>query len=290
VLGFLYPEDAPEFLRLAAENQDACLWAGMSLRGDLAAGAAIGHAVGEQVIARAAGDGTYAAFGYVAVPAGPGLWIPTARYMEPTLPGWGKVRPWFMTRGDQFRSPPPPAWGSPEFEAAVAEARRISDRRTPEQIVIARRWADGTGSATPAGHWNLIASELVTRHAVDQARAARILAVLNMAMMDAGIAVWDAKYTYFVIRPWQADPKIVYVVPRPNFPAYPSGHSGFSGAAAEVLAHFFPAERAELTRKALEASESRILGGIHFRFDCAEGLRQGRAVAELALRAIAAEE
>jgi len=68
-----------------------------------------------------------------------------------------------------------------------------------------------------------------------------------MAMMDAGIGVWDAKYVYFTIRPWQVDPQIFYVVPRPNFP-------------------------------------SRVYGGIHFRFDCDEGLKLGRAVARLAIQ------
>jgi membrane-associated phospholipid phosphatase len=289
VLGHLFPEDAPEFARLAAENGDACVWAGTNVRSDLVAGAAVGAAVAERVIARAQTDGAYGAVGYVKLPTGPGFWTPTARYMEPTLPGWGKVRPWVLARGDQLRPPPPPAWGSPEFTAALAEVRRISDTRTPEQLTIAKRWADGTGSPTPSGHWNAIAADLLVRHGVDEARAAEIFAVMNMAMMDAGIAVWDAKYTYFLIRPWQADPKIFYVVPRPNFPSYVSGHSGFSGAAAEVLGHFFPAERDELDRLAQEASNSRVYGGIHYRFDCDEGLKVGRAVARLALRAIAAE-
>jgi membrane-associated phospholipid phosphatase len=284
VLGHLFPEDGRDLLRRAGDNQQACLLAGMNVRSDLTAGEAVGRAIAAEIITRAQTDGAYAAGGYVALPTGPGYWTPTAKYMEPTLPRWGEVRPWFLARGDQLRPPPPPAFGSPEFKAALAEVRRYSDERAPERVAIARKWADGTGSPTPPGHWNAIAADLFKRHQVDDAHAARILAVLNMAMMDAGIGVWDAKYTYFTIRPWQADPQIFYVVPRPNFPSYVSGHSGFSGAAAEVLAHFFPRDREEVDRLASEASMSRVYGGIHYRFDCDEGLKLGRAAARLALR------
>ena len=81
-----------------------------------------------------------------------------------------------------------------------------------------------------------------------------------------------------------ADVQIFSVVPRPSFPSYVSGHSGFSGAAAEVLGHFFPDERAEVDRLAAEASISRVYGSIHYPFDCDEGLKLGRGVARLALR------
>jgi membrane-associated phospholipid phosphatase len=284
VLGHLFPEDAPDLARRAHDNEQACLLAGMNVRSDLTAGAAVGRAIATEIITRAQTDGAYAASGYVALPTGPGYWTPTARYLEPVLPRWGQVRPWFLSRGDQFRPPPPPAFGSPAYKEALDEVRHHSDERNPERVAIARKWADGTGSVTPAGHWNVIAADLMKRHQVDDRRAARILAVLNMAMMDAGIGVWESKYVYFTIRPWQVDPQIFYVVPRPNFPSYVSGHSGFSGAAAEVLGHFFPSEREELDRLASEASMSRVYGGIHFRFDCDEGLKLGRKVARLAIQ------
>jgi membrane-associated phospholipid phosphatase len=109
------------------------------------------------------------------------------------------------------------------------------------------------------------------------------LALVNVAMMDAGIAAWDAKYTYWSIRPSEADPAITTPIGLPNFPSYVSGHAAFSGAAAEVLGYAFPAERAQLTAQADEAAMSRLYAGIHYRFDSEVGLRVGRAVGALAV-------
>jgi membrane-associated phospholipid phosphatase len=188
-----------------------------------------------------------------------------------------------MRAGDQFRPPPPPAFGSPEFAAAVAEVRRFADTRTPGQLRFALFWADGAGTVTPPGHWNVIAADLIERYRLDERRAAHALALLNMAQMDAGIACWDAKYVYWLIRPSQVDPGIRLAVPLPNFPSYVSGHAAFSGAAAEVLAALFPAERRRLRAMAEEAAMSRLYGGIHYRFDSDRGLELGRKIAGLAL-------
>jgi hypothetical protein len=198
------------------------------------------------------------------------------------MPGWGRVRSWFLTSGDQFRPGPAPAFDSPEYRAALSEVRQIADTRTDEQALIAAFWSDGPGTATPPGHWNDIAADYIRRYGLDERQAARVLATVNMAMMDAGIACWDAKYHYLVIRPWQADPNIITTAGWPNHPSYPSGHSCFSGAAAAVLAHFFPAEEDKLDALATEASLSRLYGGIHYRFDLEAGLEIGRKVGQLA--------
>ena len=100
--------------------------------------------------------------------------------------------------------------------------------------------------------------------------------------MDAGIACWDSKYHYLVIRPWQADPTIAALVGYPNHPSYPSGHSCFSSASAEVLSFFFPAEHDSLWAMAEEASISRFYGGIHYRFDMEAGKEIGRQIGSLA--------
>src|SRR5205814_10521272 len=104
--------------------------------------------------------------------------------------GWPFARPWRMGRAGEFRPPPPPAWASASFAQALAEVRRLSDERTREHDRIAALWADGSGSYTPAGRWNKIGADLLTRHAVGEPHAARALALLNMALMDAGIACW----------------------------------------------------------------------------------------------------
>jgi len=243
----------------------------------------IGRSAAQALLEERVSDGAAASWTGTA-PTGTGKWYSSATpATAPLRPMWGSVMPWLMTRGDQFRPEPPPEYGSAAFQTALAEVRKYSDQRTQRELDIAKHWGDGAGTYTPAGHWNRVASELVTWYNLAEADAARVLAALNMAMMDAGIAVWDAKYVYWLIRPSQADPAITTPVGLPNFPSYVSGHSGFSGAAADVLGYFFPAERASLDAQAEEAAMSRIYGGIHYRFDSEVGLRMGRAIAALAI-------
>ena len=105
------------------------------------------------------------------------------------------------------------------------------------------------------------------------------------AALDANIACHDAKYTYWAPRPSQADAAIRPLIGVPNHPSYPSNHACDSGAAAAVLSQLFPAQRPTLEAMALEASESRIDAGLHYRFDSEAGLAIGRGAAAAALRA-----
>jgi membrane-associated phospholipid phosphatase len=103
--------------------------------------------------------------------------------------------------------------------------------------------------------------------------------LLNTAGNDAGVACWDAKYTYWAIRPHQLDPEFSPLFGVPGHPSYPSAHSCFSSAAATMLAHLFPADAEEVRALALEASESRVWAGLHFRSDLEAGNQIGRDVA-----------
>jgi membrane-associated phospholipid phosphatase len=120
-------------------------------------------------------------------------------------------------------------------------------------------------------------------HRLGELRAARVLALLSMAVMDAGIACFETKYHYWEIRPFQADPAISTPVGKPNHPSYTSAHAAFSGAGSTVLAGLFPREAATLRASAAEAALSRLYGGIHYRFDGDAGLAQGKAIGQLAL-------
>src|SRR2546426_11001347 len=102
-------------------------------------------------------------------------------------------------------------------------------------------------------------------------------------MMDAAIGCWDAKLTYWFIRPPQADPaiKLIPAIGLPNHPSYPSAHSCFSGAAVETLSAFFPAKTDSLNAMVTEAGLARIYAGIHYRFDVHVGQLLGRQVARL---------
>jgi membrane-associated phospholipid phosphatase len=251
-----------------------------------ARGEAIGRAVGAALVTRARGDGWDTPFTGT-IPMGPGLWI--SNTTPPTvaggqLPG---VRPWFLTSANQFRSAPPPALGSAAFQAGLAEIRAISDTRTADQTQIATFWALNAGTPTTAGFWLQVATDGINQHALSERRATHLYALLSATMFDAQIGCWDAKLTYWFIRPWQADPAIMVVpaVGKPNHPSYPSGHSCISSSAAAVLSRFFPEQRAQLDAMVIEAGLSRMYGGIHYRFDIEAGQQLGRSVAQFAIAA-----
>jgi membrane-associated phospholipid phosphatase len=137
----------------------------------------------------------------------------------------------------------------------------------------------------PPGFWNAQASQLIVRRHMRERDAARTLAVMNAAGMDALIGSHEAKFTYWLLRPSQADPAIRLAIPLPNFPSYPSNHAALSSAEATVLARVFPEERDRLVEMADDAAISRIYGGIHYRFDATAGLELGRRIAGRALEA-----
>jgi hypothetical protein len=210
------------------------------------------------------------------IPKGPGMW-----YSAPGIPPIGifmaQARTWLLDSSSQFRPAPPPAYGSPTWNAALEEVRRVSRERTPEQTKIAQDWNSGD----PWARWNDVASSAIRRHRLSEPDAARVLAVLNAAASDAVIACFEAKYHYWTIRPSQADTTLVLAdsVDLPNFPSFPSGHACSAGAFDGVLGHYFPQDRAEFTRIAEEQAMSRLYGGIHYRFDNDGGLALGRVVA-----------
>jgi hypothetical protein len=214
------------------------------------------------------------------IPTGPGKW-----FSAPGVPPLGitlaTARGWLLDSASQFRSGPPPAFGSAVHNAALEEVRRVARERTPEQTKLAQKW----NSVDPWAPWNATASAALLRHHASDAEAARVFAVLNVAASDAVIACFEAKYHYWTIRPTQADStiKLAEDVSLPNFPSYPSGHACSAGAFDAALGHFFPDERAEFTRIAEEQAMSRLYGGIHYRFDDDEGLALGRVVARYAV-------
>ena len=251
-----------------------------------ARGEVIGRAVGAEIVARAAADGFATPFSGT-IPVGPGLWISNttpATIAGGPLPG---VRPWFLRSARQFRPGPPPAFGAADFLAALADIRHISDTRTAEQVQIATFWAQGAGTPTTAGFWLQVATDGINSHRLSERQATHLYALLGATMFDAQIGCWDAKETYWFIRPWQADAAITVVaaVGKPNHPSYPSGHSCISSSAGAVLGAFFPEQRKQLDAMVTEAGLSRIYGGIHYWFDLEAGQRLGRSVARFTMRA-----
>lgn len=281
ILLYLFPEHKETILATVLEARTSLLASGTILPSDLDAIEEFGRVIASELVAERMNDGSADAKKFDSMPEGTGIWKPDPIRTRPEQPGWSKVTPWVLTSADQFRAPPPPEFGSPEFQAAVDEVRQTVLTNTPEQMEIAILWGDKRGTYTPAGHWNAIAAEVINDYQLSERDASHVFAALNMAMMDAGIACWDSKFHYFVVRPWQADPAIATLVGYPNHPSYPSGHSCFSGAAAETLSYFFPSERESLWAMAEEASISRLYGGLHYRFDLIAGKEIGRQVGAL---------
>ena len=279
VLLEFFAADERFLIQNALAHGQSRIWMGAALPSDIDAGHVIGKAAGAAAIRWARADGADAA-GQGRVDEQPGKWYSR----DQTLPGFGRIKPWTMRSGDQFRAPPPPALESPEFATALAEIRRYSDELSAEQLAIAQYWNLGVGGVSVPGMWDQIALDLASEAGYSETRTARTLALTNMAMMDACIASWDTKFHYLVPRPSMRDSAIKLPLGLPAHPAYTSGHSAFSGAAEGILSAIFPGAADELHRLAEEASASRWYGGLHYRFDGDEGLKQGRSVAAWVLQ------
>jgi membrane-associated phospholipid phosphatase len=279
LLESFFPANSAEIEGALDAQEAAEPWPGAKGE-DFAAGEAIGRAAAARVIAYSASDG----FGLTdpgKPPVGPGYWVWNG---GPISRGNLGDRPFFLTSGDELRPPPPPAFGSPEYNAALAEVRQISDTRTAEQLALAVYW-NVNQSPTSAAAMNNLAVGLIRRYRTSDHEAARIMFLMNAAAFDALIGCFDAKYHYWFIRPPQADPAITLPIGLPPHPSYPSAHSCISGSSTAVLAAEYPSERPMLEAVAEEASLSRLYAGIHYRFDMEAGLALGRRAAAKALAA-----
>ena len=238
------------------------------------AGDAIGRGIGLEALAEAATDNLGVA-PLPPQPVGPGFWVSSG---APVVKGGYGQRPFFLTSGDEINAPPPPAFGSPEYVAGLADVRALSDARTPEQVAIVTKWVPFSGPL-----FSEVAADLAERYSRSELEAARIFAYANVAASDAIVGCFHTKFIHWFIRPTQADPGITLATGLPNHPSYPSAHSCQAGAWEEILADAFPADRSALRAMAEEASFSRVLGGLHYRFDGDAGLELGRRAARLAL-------
>ena len=272
-----------------------------------------GESVAEEILRWRSKDGSNEV---VSPPAGsgPGLWQPTPPgHLPYLLPQWGFVTPFAMPTNSFFRPNGPLALESARYAADYNQVKALgklkSTTRTAEQTEIALFWADGAGTVTPPGHWNVIAQDVATARRLTMRQNARLFALLNVALADAAIAAWDAKYTYNFWRPVTAiragdadgnpatapDPEWTSLIVTPPFPDYISGHSTFSGAAAAVLSLFYGTPRVPFSttsdalpnivrefrgflQAAREAALSRMYGGIHFRSANDDGLAVGLAI------------
>lgn len=278
-LAHLFPHEVPRIstdmsahLR-ALQNSDA--------EAKLESAIEIGKAAALSLIRKRENDGS-SRVEILVPPLAPGIWQSSEQW-APLRSLWGEVHPFIVTKIEDYDPAPPPAVDTAQFLQSLAVVRESRKEASAYNEGIARKWADGPGTATPAGHWNDIAVELISRYRIGEQESTALFAYLNMALMDTSILCWRAKFKYWLPRPSQADPGIVPSFPSPNFPAYPSGHAAFSGAAATFLSYRFPDEKVELIRLSEEAAQSRVVSGIHYPFDSEAGLSLGRQIANLAI-------
>lgn len=247
---------------------------------------ATGRRVATRAITRALEDGADAVWQAPDhPPEAPGRWraAPPLNLARPTEALAGTWRTWVLTSGDEIEPPPPPIYGTPAYARETAAVLRAARTLTVEQKRIADEWNLGHGSVTPAGVWNQRARQLVQAQRLGISDTARLMAALNLAMADAFTACWHVKFQHWTQRPVHAirdqlDPGFLPYLFTPPFPSYVSGHATASGAAAEVLAAWFPEQRQQLIAWAGEAAQSRLYGGIHFPVDNDEGLKLGRQI------------
>jgi hypothetical protein len=286
-------------------------------------GIAFGKYIADKVILSRVDDGSATTVIYTAGTS-PGDWQPTAVVANSdgtspapaVLPQWGNVKTFGIPQADVVnnRPAPPPALTSEQYAIEFNQVKELgaanSTTRTAEQTEIAKFWVDGAGTFTPPGHWNQIAQDVARDNFNSLVDNARLFAALDVSQADAAICCWDAKYTYNRWRPITAirnadtdcnfnttiDTSWTSLLTTPNFPAYTSGHSTFSGAAAAVLTSFYgdnykfsttgpglPGVTRSFTsfnQAAEEAGMSRVYGGIHFMSDNTAGLASGKKVGE----------
>lgn len=246
----------------------------------------------------------------------PGEWRPTPPAFAPFAGlQFVQMTPWSINSPSQFRPLGPPALTSAQYTRDFNETKTMgsvsSATRTADQTLFSQFW----NASTASYYWNTIAVTLATQHHLSLSKTARLLALVNISMADAGIGCWDAKYTYHFWRPitaiqladtdgnpdTAADPSWNTLLTTPPHPDYPSGHSCVSGAAGRVLANYF-GENTEITigsdipsmagvfrhfsnfTAALdEIKNARVFAGIHFRTACDDGQGLGINVANYAM-------
>jgi PAP2 superfamily len=292
----------------------------------IASGIAWGQTVADAILAWRSTDGFTPAPPPFLGGTGVGMWRPTPpAFAAGAGPQFAYMTPWVIGAPGQFRPAGPPALTSDRYTADFNETKTMgslsSSTRTPDQTIFAWFWASSTASYL----WNNVALSLIDRthresdsdsrdqHRSSTLETARLLALLNLAIADAAIGCWEAKYTYVFWRPvtaiplaatdsnpaTTADPTWMPLFATPAHPEYPSGHSCVSGAAGVVLANYFGENtRFRVTSDVMpgvvrqfdsfsaaldEVKNARIFAGIHFRSATNDGQTLGASVAEYVL-------
>jgi PAP2 superfamily len=270
-----------------------------------------GASVADSILTLRANDGLTATPPPYVISPVIGRWQPTPPAFSPTpaFRQFATMTPWALTSPAQFLPAPPPRLTSRQYARDLNEVESLGSLTSTTRSAFDTQTAPFWQSATPVVIWNQVTDTLITGHHLGLTDAARLLALENMAMADAVIAVWNAKNYYDTWRPITAiqnaaldgnprtdvDPTFQPLLVTPAFQEYPAGHPGVSQAAAAVLAdRFGNCTRFTLgspgmpgvtrTFRSFSASvaqviDARVFGGIHFRFAGNTAAAMGRSVA-----------
>ena len=281
---------------------------------------AYGEAVAKHVLGYASKDHYKETRGFrYSVTNKPGTWVPTPpSYADACEPQWNTVRLFALDSARQFKCPPPAKYDlnpNSEFWKLTQEVYDMGKRADKEEQAIAYFWDDNafvtnisghvmfaSKKMTPPGHWIAIATNMARQKKFDMIQTAQLYSLTSIAMFDAFIACWDEKYSSVRIRPETVinnniDPAWRPYLETPAFPEYVSGHSDISAAAGQVIIHLVGPNMAftdstehiyghgvrsfkSVKDAYMEASISRVYGGIHYRDGVEEGTKQGEHVGQ----------
>lgn len=319
-LAYYFPTLAPSLVSTYTDYLNVTL-AQLPEKAKLA-GIAIGTAAAGQLIASRFGDGRNApvstAFGVG--PQTPGTWVfaPPPSAQSAQTPWVATMKPFMLTSADQFRSPAPPAIGSPEYAAALNEVETMggatSTARTPAQTATAQFW-----NANTVNQYNQVFRDVATNRGLDLVDTVRLLAMGDMVGADAGIACMDSKYHYLLWRPVTAirnanldnnsatTPNATWspLLTTPNHPEYPSAHGCVSSAITQVLASVVKSQTINVDMPGATAggtaltttqhfntaqdllqnvADARVWAGLHYRFSTTAGVNLGAQVSQYDLQ------
>ena len=263
-LAYFFPDKADSIMEMGKAAAQSRIDAGVQFPGDVAAGWQLGEQVAQQVIEKAKMDGSAKVWDGQ-MNKDPKKWtgpFPLGITMATMLPI-------ALNTPGQFRPPPPP-----DFEPEMKQLREFKQNFKSKSLAF--YWANNGGFE----YWSDVAAKKMFEYRImdDAPLAARIYTVLHTAYHDVAIAIMDAKYAYWGIRPAQYDTTFKPLIATPPFPGYPSGHAAGAATTSTVLAYFFPADAREFRQYAQECADSRFYAGIHFRSDNEAGLKMGTAV------------
>ncbi len=269
----LYPSQAASFHARLSEDLDL-----VPDGTEKTAGIDVGRTAAAAILSLREGDGSEYAEPHIGDDWGtsdaPGHWQedPVSQNTVAMGAHWGKLRPFALASGDQYRVPAPPALDSAGYAAAFDEVKRLGGdgmttptERTADQTLAGLFWAyDGTaGLGARPRQYNQVVVNIASAMGTSGTALARLLALVNVAMADAAIAAWDSKYHYDFWRPVTAirraledgnpatakDPAFMPLgAPASNstgpnftppFPSYPSGHATLGSASFEILRDFY---------------------------------------------------